>query len=79
MPIAVRRSQALPPSTDGSDPQRLAYARCPTCGLRLRVRSSVLVPEYCPRCIARRSDAVPLMSYVPDPTSPKAGRAHRSS
>jgi hypothetical protein len=34
--------------------------RCPSCGLVLAPRTALLVPRYCPRCLARRRSAMEL-------------------
>jgi hypothetical protein len=35
--------------------------RCPACGLELP--RAILMPRYCPRCVARRRRLVKLQSY----------------
>jgi phage FluMu protein Com len=34
--------------------------RCPSCGLTLAAHFVVLVPQYCPRCLARRRIAIAI-------------------
>jgi hypothetical protein len=36
------------------------YANCPSCRLSIRVRALSYAPEHCPRCLARRREAVEL-------------------
>lgn len=38
---------------------------CPRCGLSLAIRSMTIAPSYCPRCLARRREAVELVRAEP--------------
>ena len=43
----------------------MAHLSCPSCRFTLQMRNALRV-DYCPRCLARRHQAVPL-DYVPTP------------
>jgi phage FluMu protein Com len=51
---------ALPPHEPRETPWARAAVRCPQCGLVLTPRALVLVPLYCPRCLALLRRAVQL-------------------
>jgi hypothetical protein len=38
---------------------------CPRCGLSLTVRSMLIAPPYCPRCLGRRRALVELATSAP--------------
>jgi hypothetical protein len=37
---------------------------CPRCGLSLTPRSATIAPHYCPRCLARRREAIEFVVAV---------------
>ncbi len=49
----------------------MSHLTCPTCGLALYQHALLLSPRYCPRCLARRATAVPLVSWRAAPSSPR--------
>ena len=46
----------------------MSCMRCPRCGLSVHQRFPLVALQYCPRCIARRREAV--LMEAPDPPAP---------
>ena len=55
-----------------------AYATCPRCGLRVRVRWSTLTLEHCPRCVARFRRLVQMTLREPATSGARARDGHRA-
>jgi len=52
------------------------YANCPRCHLSIRVRALSVAPERCPRCLARRREAVDMfLSPMPFRLLTASGRS----
>jgi hypothetical protein len=52
----------------------MTYLSCPECHLSIHVRFASLTLEHCPRCIARRRTATPLLRS-PEPDGPVSDAA----
>jgi hypothetical protein len=58
----------------------MGYLTCPSCGLTLHAAASFLVLDSCPRCIAHRRTAVPMLLSEARPVfAERAGGARSNS
>jgi hypothetical protein len=61
----------------------MTHRACPDCGLVVHPHGRLVMPHYCPRCLARRRTAVALVTGEPTPWpagtrfggTPKAARS----
>jgi hypothetical protein len=54
----------------------IAYMNCPDCGLSVPLRARFMTLDVCPRCLARRRVARPMILSESRP-QPAIARAHR--